>query len=61
MKLTPVLFFIFQDIFTYAKLLALFIIMITGFVQLGRGKLHHFKNVFFMFLLVNRELKFMKE
>jgi hypothetical protein len=31
-----------QDIFTYAKLLALFIIMITGFVQLGRGKLPSF-------------------
>merc|ERR1719402_134250 len=27
-----------QDIFTYAKLLALFIIIMTGFVQLGRGK-----------------------
>ena len=27
-----------QDIFTYAKLLALFIIMATGIVQLGRGE-----------------------
>ena len=27
-----------QDIFTYAKLLALFIIMVTGIVQLGRGE-----------------------
>ena len=26
-----------QDIFTYAKLLALFLIMATGVVQLGRG------------------------
>ena len=31
-----------QDIFTYAKLLALFIIMATGVVQLGRGKTEHF-------------------
>ena len=27
-----------QDIFTFAKLLALVLIIITGFVQLGRGK-----------------------
>ena len=27
-----------QDIFTYAKLLALFIIMATGVVQLGKGE-----------------------
>merc|ERR550517_1439842 len=31
-----------QDIFTYAKLLALFIIMATGAVQLGRGKVDNF-------------------
>ena len=27
-----------QDVFTYAKLLALFIIMATGVVQLGKGE-----------------------
>lgn len=31
-----------QDVFTYAKLLALFIIMATGVVQLGKGHTEHF-------------------
>ncbi|KAL8567078.1 hypothetical protein ACOMHN_027505 [Nucella lapillus] len=35
-----------QDIFTYAKILALVLIIITGFVQLGRGEYEHFQNAF---------------
>lgn len=35
-----------QDVFTYAKLLALFLIIITGFVQIGRGKVRYFQNSF---------------
>jgi len=31
-----------QDVFTYAKLAALFLIIATGFVQLGRGKVEYF-------------------
>ncbi|XP_067662764.1 Y+L amino acid transporter 2-like isoform X2 [Haliotis asinina] len=35
-----------QDVFTYAKVLALVLIVITGFVQLGRGQFDSFKNPF---------------
>ena len=31
-----------QDVFTFAKLLALMMIIVTGFVQLGRGKVQNF-------------------
>lgn len=31
-----------QDIFTYAKLLALFIVMVTGIIQLGKGNVENF-------------------
>lgn len=31
-----------QDVFTYAKLIALGLIIVTGFVQLGRGEPYSF-------------------
>ncbi|XP_012934927.1 Y+L amino acid transporter 2-like [Aplysia californica] len=35
-----------QDVFTYAKLLALALIIVTGIVQLGRGEVEYFKEPF---------------
>ncbi|KAK0045007.1 Y+L amino acid transporter 2 [Biomphalaria pfeifferi] len=35
-----------QDIFTAAKLLALVIIIVTGFVQIGKGEVEHFEGLF---------------
>ncbi|XP_059159690.1 Y+L amino acid transporter 2-like isoform X1 [Physella acuta] len=35
-----------QDVFTYAKLAALCLIIVTGFVQLGRGEYEHFQEPF---------------
>ena len=38
-----------QDVFTYAKLLALFIIMATGVVQLGKGESIKLIRIFFVY------------
>lgn len=35
-----------QDVFTYAKMLALALIIITGFVQIGRGEYEYFMDPF---------------